>query len=98
MEKVVDLGPVHVDREGNIVAFTMRRADGGVHYAHNLAPRGEVRVAQRGIDGVEPGIAVGAVHGGVEAGAQRHRVAEVGQAEVRRLGLARSRRRWMPSS
>ena len=51
-------------------------------YAHNRPLRREVRVGQRRIHGLQPRIAIGSVHPGVEARFERKRAAEVREPEV----------------
>ena len=50
---------------------SVRRAAGCHDDAHNLPLRGKVRVAQRRFHGLQPGVAVGSIHLGVEARVQR---------------------------
>ena len=46
-----------------------------------------MRVAQRCIHRLQPGVAVGPIHLRVKARRERHRVAEVRQPEIRRIRL-----------
>lgn len=91
MKEVFDACALHGDVEGDVMAVAdevagCRRV--GCGDADDLALSGEVRAAEDGVDGLEPGVAVGAVDSGVEVGVQRHGVAEVGEAEVGGVGVA----------
>ena len=66
-------------------AFICRAVGKG---AHHLAPGHDLGVPEGGVDRIEPRVAVGAVDDGMEARMQIHRVVEVGEAEVGRVGLA----------
>ncbi len=60
LEEIFDAAARHVDGEADVVALAVDVGHG--------APRGEVGVKQRGVHGIERGVAIGAVDEGVEGG------------------------------
>ena len=89
LEKVLDSGAVHIDVEVDVVAWGLLYAAADwPGEAEDGAAGGEAGVAEGGVNGVEDCVAVGTVHLGLEAGFERHGLAEVGQAEVAGGGRA----------
>ena len=89
VEKVFDAAVIDLNLQVDVVADGVRRTcRGGGKDADDLAPGRDMGVTQGGVDGIEPRIAIGAVDDGVKAGLQVHRIAEVREAEVGRVGLA----------
>lgn len=94
-EKVVDVLLVHIDVEFDIVATNggqssefLRRSWSDASVGKNgaqtdNAPSGsEVRAAKRGLHGVKPSVAIGAVDTGVEARVERQRAGKAVKGEV----------------